>query len=178
MTAKLMLMMLILASFGFNLIAQNKNSGIKNLKENVIQAEHKFDPKRDAQKDIDNAIIKAQKLNKRILLDVGGEWCIWCRRLDSLFANNPDLSKFMYDNYEVVKVNYSPENKNEKVLSHYPKIPGYPHIFILDKNGKLLRSEDTSLLESGKGHDKNKVMAFLKEWAPKKVSSMKKETKN
>ena len=84
----------------------------------------------------------------------------------------------MYDNYEVVKVNYSPENKNEKVLSQYPKIPGYPHIFVLNKNGKLIRSEDTSLLESGKGHDKNKVMAFLKEWAPKKVSSMKKEMKN
>ena len=57
----------------------------------------------------------------------------------------------MYDNYEVVKVNYSPENKNEKVLSQYPKIPGYPHIFILDKNGKLLRSEDTSLLSRAKG---------------------------
>ncbi len=170
--------MLIIGCFTFNLNAQNKNDGVKNIKLNAVQAEHKFNPKRDAQKDIDNAIVEAQKLNKRILLDVGGEWCIWCRRLDSLFASNPELSKYMYDNYEVVKVNYSPENKNEKVLSHYPKIPGYPHIFILDKNGKLLRSEDTSLLESGKGHDKNKVMAFLKEWAPKKNNSMKKEMKN
>jgi hypothetical protein len=33
-----------------------------------------FDPKRDAEKDIANAIKLATKQNKRILLDVGGEW--------------------------------------------------------------------------------------------------------
>ena len=105
MTVRVMVIMLIMLSFAFYSNAQNKNSAVKNLKENVIQVEHKFDPNRNAQNDIDNAIVKAQKLHKRILLDVGGEWCIWCRRLDSLFASNPDLSKYMYDNYEVVKVN-------------------------------------------------------------------------
>jgi hypothetical protein len=33
-----------------------------------------FDAKRDAAKDIENAVKVARKLNKRILLDVGGEW--------------------------------------------------------------------------------------------------------
>jgi hypothetical protein len=64
-----------------------------------------------------------------------------------------------------VKVNFSEENKNEKVLSRYPKIEGYPHIFVLEKNGKLLHSQDTGLLESGDHHDHDKVLAFLKKWA-------------
>ena len=43
----------------------------------------KFDPVADPFKDIQIAVNEAQKINKRILLDVGGEWCIWCHRIDA-----------------------------------------------------------------------------------------------
>ncbi len=128
----------------------------------------KFDPNRDAEKDIHAAIEEAKKTDKRILLDVGGEWCIWCHRLDEFFAENEDVNNFLHENFVVVKVNYSPENKNEKVLSKYPEIPGYPHFFVLDTNGKFLHSQGTGELEKGKGHDREKMMAFLKKWAPNK----------
>jgi hypothetical protein len=69
-------------------------------------------------------------------------------------------------------VNFSKENKNSEVLSRFPQVSGFPHIFILDENGKLLHSQDTSELElpegsSVKGHDKAKVFAFLKKWTHK-----------
>lgn len=133
-----------------------------------VAADHgqRFDPKRDAATDIREAVAKAKRTGKRVLLDVGGEWCIWCHRLDTLFMTHPELTGFLHRNYVVVKVNYSKENKNEAVLSHYPKIPGYPHLFVLENDGRLLRSLDTGELESGKGHDPAKVMAFLKKWAP------------
>jgi thioredoxin-related protein len=127
-----------------------------------------FDPKRDAAKDISDAIIEATKSNRRIILDVGGNWCVWCRRLDSLFTANQDLDEFMHKNYVVVKVNFSKENENEKVLSRYPEIKGYPHLFVLDKDGKLIYSQDTGDLESGKGHSREKVFEFLKKWSPLK----------
>jgi thioredoxin-related protein len=126
----------------------------------------KFDPARDAAADIRYAVGEAQRTGKRVLLDVGGEWCIWCRRLDTLFAAHADLAKYRETHFVTVKVNYSKENKNEKVLAAYPKIPGYPHLFVLDATGKLLQSQDTGELESGKGHDPRKVMEFLQKWAP------------
>jgi len=127
----------------------------------------KFDPNRNAAEDIKNAIIDATKSNRRIILDVGGNWCIWCKRLDTLFMRNKDLAEFMHKNYVVVKINFSQENENEKVLSQYPKIKGYPHLFVLEKDGKLLHSQDTGELESGKGHSREKVFEFLKKWAIK-----------
>ena len=130
------------------------------------EALEKFDPNRDAAKDIRAAVTEAKHSGKRVFLDVGGEWCVWCRRLDTLFATNKDLAETLHKEFVVVKVNYSKENKNEAVLSQYPKIPGYPHLFVLDGNGKLLHSQDTSELESGKGHDHDKVMAFLQKWGP------------
>ena len=113
---------------------------------------------------------KLQRPGRHVILDVGGEWCSWCRKLDNFFDENADVAEFMDRNYLVVKVNYSKENKNEEVLSRYPEIKGYPHLFVLDSNGTLLHSQDTGQLESGDHHDRDKVFAFLREWAPKKGS--------
>jgi len=124
----------------------------------------KFDPARDAARDIASAQVEARRSGRRILLDVGGEWCIWCHRLDTLFMRNKDLAEQLHAGFVVVKVNYSKENMNEAVLAPYGKIPVYPHLLVLDENGVLLRSQDTGELESGKGHDPVKVGAFIQAW--------------
>ena len=136
----------------------------------VSEQHQKFDPARDAKRDIQNAVIQTRKSHKRILLDVGGEWCIWCHRLDSLFHQNKDLAKYLNKHYVVVKINVSQENDNHELLLKYPKVAGYPHLFVLDRDGKLLYSQDTGDLENPKndpikGHDKKKVFTFLKKWA-------------
>jgi thiol:disulfide interchange protein len=125
----------------------------------------KFDPSRDAAKDIADAVALARKENKRVLLDVGGEWCGWCKKLDKFFEENAEAAAILKKSYLVVKVNFSQENKNEAVLSKYPKIVGYPHLFVLEKTGKLLHSQDTGQLETGAFHDPAKVIPFLKKWA-------------
>jgi thiol:disulfide interchange protein len=128
----------------------------------------KFDAARDTAKDIQDGVMEAKRTGKRVLLDVGGEWCIWCKWLDQMFEENRDIAEFLHQNFVVVKVNYSKENKNEVVLSRYPKVAGYPHLFVLENDGTLLHSQDSGKLEKGKGHDREKVFAFLKTWAPKK----------
>ncbi|WP_290663267.1 thioredoxin family protein [Ignavibacterium sp.] len=139
--------------FTINLLSQN------------YEAIKKFDPARNPEQDLKNAVEYAQKTNKRILLDVGGEWCIWCHRIDSFVESHTGIKEFLNKNFVVVKVNYSKENKNEKFLSSYPEIPGFPHFFVLDSDGKLLHSQDTGKLEKGNDYDEEKFMEFLKKWA-------------
>jgi thiol:disulfide interchange protein len=126
----------------------------------------KFDPLRDPNTDLEDAIARAQKSGKRIILDVGGEWCVWCHYLDSFFAKNPDLLKQRDDNFVWVKVNMSEENENKAFLGKYPQAPGYPHLYVLDTDGTFLQSQDTSVLELGKSYDISKVAQFIKTWAP------------
>jgi thioredoxin-related protein len=126
-----------------------------------------FDSKRDADKDVQDAVAHAAKSHQRILLDVGGEWCSWCHRMDQFFLDNAAVSEFLHKNYIVVKVNYSEENKNENFLSRYPKVAGYPHFFVLESSGKFLHSQDTGELEEGNHYNYEKVFAFLKKWAPR-----------
>lgn len=142
------------------------NAQEKSLKK--YEAVTKFNPSRNPVLDVKEAVAEAEKSNRRIILDVGGNWCIWCHRIDNFIDDNKDLYDLLHRNFVVVKVNYSPENKNEEFLSGYPKIPGYPHFFVLEENGELLHSQDTGKLEKGKGYDKEKFIAFIKKWAPKR----------
>lgn len=125
----------------------------------------KYDPKRNAASDIQDAIAEAKRSGKRILLEVGGEWCVWCHRMDHYFEENLKLLELREQHFITVKINFSPENENKKLLSGYPEIPGYPHIFVLDCDGKLLHSQNTGELESGKSYDLEKFTAFLQKWS-------------
>jgi thiol:disulfide interchange protein len=126
-----------------------------------------FDPNRDAAKDIKQAIGEAARTGKRVLLDVGGNWCIWCYEMERYFEVHKDLRSLRDRYYVTVKVNWSPESQNEEILSKYPRIPGYPHLFVLDKTGALLHSQNTAKLEDGqRSYDMEKFTAFLKKWAP------------
>ena len=125
-----------------------------------------FDPKRDPAGDLEMAKVEAARGGKRIMLDVGGEWCSWCHILDKFVEGDAEIRSFRDANFVWLKVNYSEENENKPFLSAYPEIKGYPHLFVLDADGKLLHSQFTGELEKGKGYDRDKFFAFLKAWAP------------
>jgi thiol:disulfide interchange protein len=124
-----------------------------------------YDAARDPAKDLQDAIALATKANKRILLEVGGDWCVYCNIMDETFARHPELQKARDVNYIYVRVNFSKENPNEAFLSHYPKIPDYPHFFVLDSKGTLVRSQPTHPFEHGKKYNAAKIHEFLQKWA-------------
>ncbi len=151
--------------------AQSAGSTQKPSSRNAAQEgeREKFDPLRDSAADLQNAVAVTQKNGRRIILDVGGEWCGWCRYMDKFFFLNPVIERIRKENFVWVKVNMSPENENKLFLSAYPAITGYPHLFVLDADGKLLHSQPTDVLESDKGYDLARFTEFLKAWSPVKA---------
>jgi hypothetical protein len=126
-----------------------------------------YDPKRDPGRDIAVAEAQAAAAHKRILMEVGGDWCSWCRILDKFFAEHADVRAVRDAGFVLLKVNFSGNNENAEFLSHYPAIPGYPWIFVLDGDGKLLKSVDTNTLESGNtGYSEKAIKDFLAAWKP------------
>jgi thiol:disulfide interchange protein len=125
----------------------------------------KFDAARDPARDVAAAAEAARAQGKRVLVDVGGEWCVWCHILDDFIAANPDVRAAVESSYVMVKVNWSPQNRNEAFLSTLPAVKGYPHLFVLDGNAKLVHSQDTDVLEEGRGYNKAKFLAFLQKWS-------------
>lgn len=133
-----------------------------------MPSEMKYDPQADPNAGLKAAIERAGQEHKRILMDVGGEWCGWCHRMDKFLADHAELLALLNKNYVVLKVNFSPENENKAFLAGYPKVAGYPHLFVLDGAGKLLVSKDTSELEEGKSYNLDRFREFLEKYAPAK----------
>ena len=143
---------------------------VKQAETAVVKLEReKFDPTRDAAKDLLDTIATTQKSGKRIVLDIGGEWCVWCRNMDNFFLQNGELTKLRDENFIWLKINFSEENENEAFLAAYPAIKGYPHLFVLDKDGKFIYSKNTEELEEGKSYNLQRFTDFLKEYAPEKT---------
>lgn len=157
-------------SSAFAQTAKSNKSAVKTVATTTIERE-KFDPTRIAADDLKSAIVKATAEDKRIILDVGGEWCGWCCLMDNYLIKNAALGKTRDDNFVWVKINMSEENENKEFLSQYPAVTGYPHLFVLEKDGKLLYSQDTSALEEEKGYNLQKFTDFLTKWSPVKVSN-------
>ena len=111
------------------------------------------------------AVALAQAQRKMVLVDVGGEWCTWCHVFDRFVARSPEVQKAMQERYILVKVNWSPQNRNQALLSQWPKAQGYPHFYVLDAAGRVIASQASAELEAANDYDEAKVLAFLRRHA-------------
>ena len=126
-----------------------------------------YDETRNPAVDLTAAVERAQAEGKRILLEVGGTWCGWCKLLDGFIHDHAAVSDKLEAGFLIMKVNWSRENENEAFLGQYPTIHGYPHIFVLEKDGTFLHSQDTAELEEGHSYNEGVLLAFLDEWMPR-----------
>ena len=115
---------------------------------------------------LEQATVRAQAEGKRILLEIGGEWCGWCHLLDLFIREHPSIAEKLAEGFLVIKVNYSRENGNEAFLSQYPRIPGYPHLYVLESDGTFLHSQGTLALEEERSYNEEAILDFLRIWAP------------
>jgi len=145
--------------------AQNTGSWVLHQSRTDLGTE--YDPRRDPEKDLAAAVEEAKRLNRNIFVVVGGEWCSWCHTMDRFFQEHAELRTLRDKNYVHFKVNMSQENPNRSFLSQYPKIRGYPHIFILGEDGRLIRSQPTDELENGKTYNEDSFKRLLERFAPK-----------
>lgn len=70
------------------------------------------------------------------------------------------------NHFLIMKVNYSEDNRNEAFLKAYPKVPAYPHFFVLERDGSFLHSQGTAELEEGRGYNEKVFLSFLTRWLP------------
>jgi thioredoxin-related protein len=142
-------------------------TGIQNVSaQEAKEAKKIYNPEANASEDISKAITQAKAEGKHVFIQVGGNWCPWCLLFHAYINEEPEIKKMIADNFVFTLLNYSKENKNTELLAKYnnPGRMGYPVFLILDASGKLIHTQDSGLLEEGKGYNKSKVMTFLRNW--------------
>ncbi len=128
-----------------------------------------YDTQADGAKLVADAVARAGKENKRVLLMFGANWCGWCHKLHGLFASDPQIAATLKEHYVLVLVDVD-KGHNAAINEKYgrPTQLGLPALVVLDAAGGRLTTQDTGILEAGDHHDPAKVLAFLERWAQAK----------
>lgn len=126
-----------------------------------------YNPDADAQKEINAAVKKASKSDKHVMLIIGGNWCPWCVKLSKFIEEDAELAEAIGKDFELVKVNYSKENKNEAILKdlEYPQRFGFPVIVFLNEKGERIHTQNSVYIEEGKGYNKVEIIKVLGNWS-------------
>ena len=131
---------------------------------------------------IKDAMKEANTHDKFIVCQVGGNWCPWCLRLADFVKNDSTISKLIADNFVYIHLNYNPRRSafdaakrtwEEAMMQRLgnPVRFGFPVLVVLDKNGKVLHTQDSSFLEEGQAYSHDKVLRFLQCWTPSAVGN-------
>lgn len=127
-----------------------------------------YHPNANAKQEIAEAVKSAKQQGKNVLIQAGGNWCSWCIEFNRFTTQDAQLDSAIKANYVVYHLNYSPENKNVDIFKQYsfPQRFGFPVFLILDGNGNLIHTQNSSYLEEGKSYNKKKILGFLADWRP------------
>jgi len=141
------------------------------VKAGTIDTGRLYNPDANAEADIKAAIQKAKMEGKHVLIQAGGNWCIWCLRFNRFVTGDPQLDSMVKANYVVYHLNYSKENKNKSIMEKYgfPQRFGFPVFIILDSNGNYIHTQKSSYLEQASSYNKKIVFEFLEDWTPAKL---------
>jgi thioredoxin-related protein len=128
-----------------------------------------YKPEENAEKKIADVVKQAKTEGKNVFVQIGGNWCIWCARFNDIATTDKSIDSVIKANYVVYHLNYSKENKNEKLLAKYgfPQRFGFPVFLILNEKGELIHTQNSGYLEEGKGYNTKTVIGFLNDWSPK-----------
>ena len=129
---------------------------------------------------IDQALVKAKAEGKFVVCQVGGNWCPWCLRFADFAAKDTAVSKVIDDNFVLIHVNYNPRKSEGEAKAQQtaqmmkrlgnPSRFGYPVFVVLDHEGKVIHTQDSSFLEEGQGYSQEKVLRFFRCWTPSAVN--------
>jgi thiol:disulfide interchange protein len=123
-----------------------------------------YDEQADARVDIAAALARAQRENRRVLVQWGANWCGWCVKLHRLCESDADVGQKLLYEYDVVHVDVGQFDKHMDLAAQYGaelKAKGLPYLTVLGSDGKVVANQETGSLEIGEKHDPAKVIAFL-----------------
>jgi thiol-disulfide isomerase/thioredoxin len=101
---------------------------------------HPYDESANADAAVASAFAKARISHKRVLIDLGGNWCGDCLVLANLMQL-PDLKPFLKAHYEIVSVDVGRFDKNLQIPARFgitKRLDGVPSVLIVEPDGKTL----------------------------------------
>ena len=140
---KLAFAMLLFATPALAAVPAPKPS-IAKLEQLPVLTMQPYDEAANADAQVAAAFARAQKSHKRVLIDLGGNWCADCIILAN-FIKLPEMRRFMAAHYEEVSVDVGRFNRNLQIPARFgftKRLEGVPALLIATPDGKLVNGDN------------------------------------
>ncbi len=138
---KLVLIALLLAAPAS---AATLKSPIATMEKLPVVLMQPYDEHANADAAVAAAFARARKSHKRVLIDLGANWCVDCVVLAN-FVELPAVKKFVAAHYEWATVDVGRFNRNLQIPARFgitKKLAGVPTLIIATPEGKQLNAND------------------------------------
>lgn len=120
----------------------------------------------NADRQVAQAKARARAEGKKLLIDLGGNWCPDCRVLAGVMAL-PEVSAFLRRHYVVVYVDVGRLDRNAQIARAYgvPKVTGVPALLVVDpRTDRLLNAGRIFALTDARNMTPQALADWLAQW--------------
>ena len=161
---KLVLMFLVAATPA--LAAPAPRLPIQDLAQLPVVTRAPYDEHADANAQVAAAFTRARHSHKRVLIDLGGNWCPDCLVLANLMRL-PALHAFLEAHYEEVAVDVGRFDKNLQIPARFgitKRLEGVPSVLIATPDGRLVNGGHVSALADTRHMTPQALADWLARW--------------
>lgn len=125
-----------------------------------------YDETADAEAAVAAAFARAKAGGKRVLIDLGGNWCPDCRILAGMMEL-PEVKPFLEAHYAVVTVDVGRMNKNLQIPQRFgiEKLRGVPTVLVVEADGTLVNKTDSAELADARSKSPQAIVDWLARYA-------------
>lgn len=127
-----------------------------------------YDENANADQAVAAAKARAIRSHKRLLIDLGGNWCLDCRLLAGTMEL-PAVKAFVARHYEVVTVDVGRFTKNAQIPAHYGitgRLAGVPAVLIVDpRTDRLVNKGHETALSDARSMNPQALADWLARYA-------------
>ena len=143
------------------------NVSVTTLHDLPIVERAPYDESANANAAVDNAMGRALKSGKRVLIDLGGNWCGDCIVLANIMRL-PEVKTFIDAHYEVAIVDVGRFDKNLQIPARWgitQRLEGVPSVLIIDPvSGKLVDQGHIAALADARSMTPQAITDWLAQW--------------
>ena len=140
--------------------------GIGTLIELPVVEMQPYDERANADAVVDSAFARATASGKRVLIDLGGNWCGDCIVLANVMQL-PEVKRFLAAHYEVVSVDVGRFNRNLQIPARFGikgRLEGVPAVLVATADGRLVNEGHVSALADARSMTPQAIADWLAQW--------------
>jgi thiol:disulfide interchange protein len=145
-------------------------NGCASVREDRAADTQIYDPRADGEDQLRVALATARKEHKRVLLDLGANWCSDSQSMFRLLQTDPAIRQEIRQHFVLAMIDVNqketpPRNRPLPERLGNPLTRGIPVLLILDAQGTVQNKVAAERLSDESHKQPTQVLAYLQKWA-------------